>query len=211
MLKREKFCYIGERSPVTDKIRIKVVRDMRCKHVCRLNSNKAKDLLAASEQIGYRHCMWGYGEGYGNNPELNRAVQLSRIQRFIYDQTIRPVRIVEDEKGILWADNLHSIISHVIARGNDCILGEIPYYLIRQNHSTEMTEIHDPHKLFDLSRYYGALTSADMRLSRINDDIRDVRYTIGEFMDENELHRECMTLNIEAYGFFCDETDKLMS
>lgn len=210
MLKREKFCYIGERSPVTDEIRIQTVRDMQCKHVRRLHSDKAKALLAASEQIGYRECIWSCGEGYGNNAELNRTVNLSRIQRFIYDQIIRPVRIVEDEKGILWADNLHSIIAHVITRGDDCILGEIPYYLIRQNRSTEMTEIHDPYKLFDLRQYYGALTSADMRLSRINDDIRSVGYTIGEFMDENELYQECMTLDIETYGFFRDETDKLM-
>lgn len=210
MLKRNSFYYVGERCEFSDNAGKSVISNMPCKHVCRLESYKAQELLRVSEAIGYRKCIWGEGEGYDSNPELNRVVNLSRIQRFIYDKIIRPVRIVADSEGILWADNLHSAISHVISRGDGCILADIPHYIIAQDKDSGCTVVYDPYKQVDLNKLYGALTSADKRLSRVDDNVRRIRYTIGDFMKENELDRDHMTLSFEYYNDFNDEMDKII-
>lgn len=211
MLKRDSFYYIGEKTEFSDSVGNLKIRDMRCKHVCSLESFKAQELLRASEAIGYRECMWGEWEGYGNHPELNQTVNRSRIQRFIYDKIIHPVRVVADEEGVLWIDNLHSAIAQVISRGDDCTLAEIPHYIIRSNEESGWTEVYDPYRIVDLNKLYGALTVADKRLSRVDGNVRNVHYTIGEFMKENNMDREHMTLSFKYYDDFNDTTDRIIT
>ena len=55
------------------------VTDSLCKHVCRCDSKKAKEVIRLSHELDYLYVYWGYEEGYHTNPELNRTVQLSRI------------------------------------------------------------------------------------------------------------------------------------
>lgn len=210
MLNRNSFIYTGERCEFTDAAGYLKIQDMRCKHVCRLESFKAQELLRASRDIGYDQCLWGYGENYGNDPELNRIVQLSRIQRFIYDGFVHPIRIVADDKNVLWIDNMHSAVAQAVSRGEGCTLAEVPYFIVARDQGTGYTQIYDPHKLVDLNRAYGMLTVADIRLTRVSDNVRRVGYTVGDFMKENEFDKEHMTIGFEHYDNFNDLTDKMV-
>lgn len=172
----------------------KRVTDSLCKHVCRCDSEKAQEVIRLSLQLGYPQAWWGYGEGYHTNPELNKTVQLSRIQRFIYEPVIRPLRLVIDQNGNLWADNLHTAIAQVLCRGKGILMREMPVYLIDMRTSTP--KIVDGYHLIDLDRkkVTGLLAVSWKRCERSSKELADVNYTIGEFMVENDLNRDALTL-----------------
>lgn len=114
-------------------------------------------------------------------------------------------------KNVLWIDNLHSALSHVISRGTDCTLSQIPHYIVGHDKKSGFTTIYDPYHVVDLRQVHGALTSADIRLSRVDENVRRVNYTIGDFMDENEFDRDHMTIPFECYDDFNDETDRIVT
>lgn len=173
--------------------------DSLCKHICRTKSDKAKDVARVSEQIGYTQAWWGRDEGYYTDPELNRIVQLSRIQTFIYDGFARPIRLVIDHNGNLWADNLHSTISQIICHGYDVTFSNMPVYIVDMRGGLPI--IVDGHYLVDLKlgKIKGLLSVSKYRCERSSPKLTAVNYTIGEFIAENDLLWDELTLDSESY------------
>lgn len=187
------------------------VTDSLCKHVCLCDSDKAHEVIKLSCQIGYPQAWWGYGEKYHTDPELNRTVQLSRIQRFIYDRAPQPLRLVIDQNGNLWADNLHGTIAQVICQGKDVCFNKLPVYIMDMRTSTP--KIIDGHHLINLKtdKVISLLAVSWARCERSSKELAAVNYTIGEFMDENDIDWCYLTLGDRSLiDQFIKQTDRLM-
>lgn len=187
------------------------VTNSLCKHVCRCDSDKAREVIRLSCQLGYHYAWWGYGEKYHQDPELNRMVQLSRIQRFIYEPVVRPLRLVIDQNGSLWADNLHMVIAQVICHGKGILMREMPVYIMDMR--TSVPNIVDGYRLVNLERekVTGLLAVSWKRCERSSKELAAVNYTIGEFMAENDLDWCYLTLDDRSLcDRFIQHTDRLM-
>lgn len=184
------------------------VTDSLCKHVCRNVNSKTEALVRASEMIGYYGVWWGYGQGLHKFQERNRLVNIGRIQSFIYDRMARPVRLVIDREGEIWVDNLHSAIAHVLCRGTNITLGLMPVYIVDMSDS--VPKIIDGNRVieFDRDKIAGLLATSSNRCNRVSRDIKAVGYTIGEFMEDNEITRDAITLQVADYHNFIKETEK---
>lgn len=191
---------------------LQVLSRLRCKHVMDVSSQKAEKLLDVSVAAGYENAMWGYGEALYKVPDYNRIVQIGRIQRFIYKGLIRPVRIVIDSKGCWWPDNLHTTIAHILCQGSGCKVIDIPFYIIDLSAKQDVVTIYDPYRLVDLNRADDVIHSALMRESQTNDQIRSVNYSIQEFMADNNICWEALTLEpVYKYMFMMSVKERLKS
>lgn len=168
--------------------------DCLCKHVCMDTGEKTKALAKASEQIGYPQTWWGYEEGLHTDPTRNRLVQISRIQRFIAGGIIHSIRMVIDREGDLWPDNLHSTLAHILCRGPDTVLMQMPVYFVDMR--GDIPGIVDGNRFIDFNRQKikGLLQASEKRISRVSKAVKDVDYRIGEFMKDNEITLAAMTL-----------------
>lgn len=175
------------------------LKSLRCKHVMMLTSDKAKELYDCSRQFGYPQVMWGYGSGLYKNESTNRLVQLHTIRRMIYKQVIRPFRLVIDEGGVLWVDNLHSCIRDILVFGDDVCLKDTAFYIIDLGHSIPIivNRNHCVHP--NLTEISGAIVSAQKRNQRTNPKIRRVFYTIEEFMTDNQITLDAIGLDPSVY------------
>lgn len=195
--------YLGE--SYLDEYEDMPIRDMPCKHVMSLSSEKAMELFRASVAIGYDKVVWGKGSGICLDEDWNRKAQLHEIQRIIYKKRIHPVRVVVDNDvdspwndiRVVWIDNLHNAIAHILC--NDCCrLRDIPHYIVTRNKAYGV-EIIDPYHVVDLSRVSGLMDCAMVRLSRSGEDIARVGYTISDFMSDNRISRDVLTIADEYY------------
>ena len=173
--------------------------DCLCKHVCRITNPKAKALILASEAIGYPKASWGYGEGLHLHPEQNRLIQINRIQVFIYDRIVHPIRLVIDKEGEVWIDNLHSVLTQILCRGRDLELYAMPVYIVDMR--GDIPKIVDGYHLIDFNRekIIRMLEFSRLRCERVSSEIKAIGYTIGEFMADNEINREALTLPSEDF------------
>lgn len=175
------------------------LKTLRCKHVMMLTSDKAKELYECSRQFGYPQVMWGYDSGLYKNESVNRLVQLHTIRRMIYKQVVRPFRLVIDEGGALWVDNLHSCIRDIMVFGEDVCLRDTSFYLIDLGHPVP-TIVNRNHCVYpNLNEISGAIASAQKRNQRTNPKIRRVFYTIDEFMTDNQITSDEIGLDPSVY------------
>ena len=204
------FAYESGKTSFIHDIEHNLISEMRCKHVLSLDSEKAERLYGYSCDIGYPQAMWGYGESLDQDPARNRIVQLGRIQRYIYERFVHPVRIVVDEKGVLWIDNLHNAIAHELCR-YDCRISNIPYYIVERD-ERYIWHITDPYGLVHLGKVAGILKSSANRLGRVDDAVRSVKYTIGEFIQDNRLYFEEVTLDCKSMFQieYCKAVDRII-
>lgn len=182
-----------------------------CKHVCRVMDDRTRALLEASERIGYTHVTWGYGECLHTDTECNRLVQISRIQTFIYNGFVRPIRLVIDRDGDIWIDNLHSAITHMLCRGTDITLGSMPVYIIDMRHSVPV--IMDGYHLieFDRVKIGRMLTVSRHRCERVSSEIKAIRYTMEDFMKDNDITRNALTISPGCYEDYIAVTDRVLA
>lgn len=186
-----------------------------CKHVCRPYSLKAQRVVSISNSLGYTQVFWGYGEGYYSDIEKNRIIQISRIQRFIYDSNVRSIRVVIDKDGDMWFDNLHSTLAHVLCRGGidnaDKIKTyDLPVYIVDMRNN--IPKIVDMYRLveFDREKISGMISVSEKRCGRVSAELKQVGYTIGEFITENGISWNSLTLDKEVYTKkFIEESDKI--
>lgn len=176
--------------------------DLRCKHVLRHDSEKAKDLYRRSNRFGYPQVVWGYGAGIYRNEDANRIIQIQTIRRMIYKQLTQPFRLVIDDGGVLWVDNLHSCIRDILVYGTDVRLRDTRFYLIDLARYCPIVVNRGDTLSRNLDDIEGAIWSAQKRNSRTNPQIRQVNYTIGEFMAENEITTEALQLPPEMYDAY---------
>lgn len=157
-----------------------------CKHVLNDESSKAKAVKKESLNIGYTQVQWGSGEKF----ELteNRIMQLGQISRIIYKKAERPIRIVIDQHGEIWADNLHHTVAYIITKGFDVMIGEVPVYIIDMRNTNEPVIVDKDESVSkNLNNILGSIDVAAKRCRRVSEKIIDVHYTVEEFMNDNKL------------------------
>lgn len=173
------------------------IKDCICKHVLRLGSDKANKVYQISESIGYQKVIWGYGQGLSVFPTRNKTINMWKMQAMIYDGVIRPVRLVIDKNGVLWVDNLHTAIKDILVLGDDTKLSDIIVYIVDMRTSPVTVVSINDSVVKNFNAIVGAIKSAKDRLERVSSELYDVGYTIGNFMEDNEITLSEFTLTSE--------------
>lgn len=175
------------------------IKDTLCKHtMCYIEneelkffSNKAKRVFEASRDIGYNWTLWGYSSKSYLDYDRNRIGQLHTIMRMVYKRFTRGFRVVIDKDGTPWIDNLHSAIRDILVYGEDVKICDVDYYII--DLFNDLPIVTSNGILSDsIKEIKDAISVGYDRLSRISSDIKNINYTIGEFMSEHHINKyEC--------------------
>lgn len=113
--------------------------DLHCKHIMKI-SLYTKHVFDSAErafraQNVPNRVIWGVHRNGTEESERNI------IKKMISDNFSRPVRIVIDQFGRVWADNTHTVISWVIRKGVECRLKDIPFYAVDLRETTKIISI----------------------------------------------------------------------
>lgn len=184
--------------------------DLQCKHVMVLNSEKAKMVWEESKHIDAMKNMWGYTSGIWKDEKENKLIQMHTIKKMVYKCLYMPFRIVIDTKGFIWTDNLHSSIRDIMVYGTGTKLKDVSCYIIdlRSNIPVVVNVRHSLHN--DINDIKGAVHAAYQRNGRISDTIRNINYTVKEFLYDNGINRETIGLNDEMIQAYKDgRADKI--
>lgn len=192
------FAYTQNIPPDIEEYEDMFLKNMPCKHVMRLSSEKAVARFKASIKIGYDRVVWGKRSGLSANEDWNRKVQLNDIQNIIYKKRIHPVRVVIDDMGVPWIDNLHNGIANILCN-DGAKLRDIPHYIARHNDEYNI-ELIDPYNVIDLSRIDGLLEYTEARFSRVSQEVSSVEYSIEEFMEDNDIRKDELTIDDSYYA-----------
>lgn len=179
--------------------------DMPCKHVMNLESEKARALRDASVNCGYYNVLWGYGTGICSNYSDNRIVQIHTVSKMIYKCLSDPFRIVIDRTGYAWIDNLHSAIRDVIVFGDGIRVSDARFYIVDLSRDVPVAA-GDGTLSHSIDDIMGAVDVAVKRDQRVNDAVRAVGYTIGEFMKDNLISREAVNLPDECFALYVSQS-----
>lgn len=190
------FRYTDVSTKIYDAISEKRIIDCPSKHVLRLNSEKARELQKESQKQGYSR-IWGYNYGLYRDEEKNRNAQLYTIARMIYEEAKMPFRVVINQAGTPWIDNLHSAIRDVLVYGDSVKIKDVPHYIVDM--SGDIPVVCDVKNSINMEDIKGAVRCAMKCDRRINDNISSINYTIGEFITENEITREELGINSELF------------
>lgn len=171
------------------------IADTFCKHVLRLNSHKSNMYWDECKRVGVDVAMWGYGSGLWRNEEANRTFQLHRIGRMIYKNFDMPFRVVIDETGMPWVDNLHCSLRDIMKYGADVKFGDVRCYIVDMRY--EMPVVIDVNGSVSnsVSDIKGCLVKAEERCKRITQNMRDINYTIRDFIKDNNIARETLFID----------------
>lgn len=191
--------YYTERTAPYEALFETPILGLRCKHVMSLSSPKVKALYEASVDIGYQKVLWGYGCGIYEKESENRSIQIHTIREMVYKSFTNPFRLVLDNAGVLWVDNLHSAIRDVFVYGEDIMLKDASFYLVDFTKDIP-TIVNRNNCLRDsLSDVKGAVMSGLDRQRRTSDKVREVNYTIREFLKDNHITKDSLNLTKEQF------------
>lgn len=173
------------------------IKDCLCKHVMSLKSEKSKEVFKLSQQINYQYVQWGFASKLTSNYEKNREYNLLKINKMINSHLNNAVRIIIDKEGDIWIDNLHSAIRNTFLKNTEICIGDMKIYIIDFSKNRYMPTIVNVNKSLSnkLQDILGAVQVSFDRLDRISKDIKDIHYTIGEFIEENNLVYEELLKN----------------
>lgn len=111
-----------------------------------------------------------------------------------------PVRLVIGYSDKLWVDNLHTCLSYIVKHGEDILLSEMPVYIIDLREELHIVVDIENSIIFDKSSIEGAIDCARKRISRVHIDLYDINYTIGDFIKDNRIFRNSMSLDDKYFN-----------
>lgn len=130
--------------------------DLQCKHIMGIYPHNEDIYEAAEKAFSALHMrnriVWGSHRN--GTVETETAI----IQKMAADEFDRPVRIIIDKYNRWWADNTHTVMSWVLRKGEDCVLREIPFYVV------------------DLRKNKPKIISVN---NSVHDSVKDIRMAIG--------------------------------
>ncbi len=160
--------------------------DLRCKHVCSLESVQAQQVYTETLKTGY-DCRWGSVSG--NTDCLHHLNNILRQERDNYNHALRIV-ITNDSttnKRYIWTDNLHSTIKYIREKGLKTKLIDVPFYVI--DLTTTMITVIDVNNSVrqSLKDIQGAIRSAVNRVRRSTFNLMALNYTVEDFLKDNMI------------------------
>ena len=118
--------YILSNLEINSTILDKKLLDLYCKHVISKNTNQ--NIYTNGIESNYPGTLWASKRRHDMTDKEVCMMENDIINKMIIDDFKRPARIIVDKNCNLWADNTHTIISH-IKRGKKT-LKEIPFYVV---------------------------------------------------------------------------------
>ncbi len=168
---------------ISDLIKNTKLTDLRCKHVCSLQSVQAQQVYKETLKTGY-DCRWGSVSG--NTDGLHHLQNILRQERDNYNHTVRIV-VTSDltNKKYIWTDNLHSTIKYIRQKGLKTKLTDL-----RCKHvdlTTNKITVIDVNNSVrpSLKDIEGAIRSAVNRVSRSTSNLIVLNYTVKDFLIDN--------------------------
>ena len=201
------FLYTDDYAEYRKMLDVKIT-DCLCKQVLTLNTKKAQEVYMEAQRIGNQKVMWGYEQNLSNYPAKNREVQLMSIQKMIFDLFDRAIRVVIDKEGFLWIDNLHTSVKDVIVYGVDHKLIDSNVYIVdMRGDIPKVVDIDGSvsDSVFDITN---AVACSVKRIKYITPKLYKINYTIGEFIKDNGISRENLTLDVKIYDKYVNEMKK---
>ena len=133
---------------------------------------------------------------------MNRQIQIGCIQHGISSKSIKPMRVVLAEGRRVWIDNLHTAIQNIIIYGDDVKIRDCMPYICDMTVTPFKIVSIEGSVAGNLGMAKGAIQAAVKRLNRVHSDMYEINYTIGDFMQENVINREALTISqkrIDSY------------
>ncbi len=164
------------------------IKDMLCKHVLNIGSQRTADVIKFSNLCGYNYVIWGEHNGHPFDFEYHNNV----IKNMERDNYFHPIRIVvcnydfSNEKYV-WADNLHSVIRLMRHYGAHIKLKDVPHYIVDITDKQQVTLISSSNSIRNnISDVIGAINCAYKRRQRSNNEpLIRLQYSIRNFMTDN--------------------------
>lgn len=197
------FLYTDDYTEYIKMLDVKIT-DCLCKQVMTLNTKKAQEVYMEAQKVGNQKVIWGYDQNLSAYPAKNREAQIMSIQRMVFDLFNRAIRVVIDKSGVLWIDNLHTAIKDVIVYGDDHKLIDSNVYIVdMRNDIPKVVDIDGSvsDSVFDITN---AVACSVKRVKYITPELYKIKYTIGEFIADNKITRESLTLDEKKYKKYID-------
>lgn len=197
------FLYTDDYTEYIKMLDVKIT-DCLCKQVMTLNTKKAQEVYMEAQKVGNQKVIWGYDQNLSAYPAKNREAQIMSIQRMVFDLFNRAIRVVIDKTGVLWIDNLHTAIKDVIVYGDDHKLIDSNVYIVdMRNDIPKVVDIDGSvsDSVFDITN---AVACSVKRVKYITPELYKIKYTIGEFIADNKITRESLTLDEKKYKKYTD-------
>lgn len=154
--------------------------DLECKHVMQIDSKLTEELYERGIIAG--HSCFVFGSHRNGTMESECKI----IESMCDSDFKRPVRIIKDKFGRIWADNTHSVIAYLYRNKFKATLKEIPIYLVDLSRK--------PYKIVDIDNTVldsiGDIRNAIACAERINNRIDlgyrplDLQWTIKDLMQQ---------------------------
>lgn len=174
------------------------LRDCNCRRVIKIESDKSKKLYDLLKDRPTK-VLWGYEDNlvYFNN---NRFLQfMVSIQNMLIFKDFKPFRIVIDKCGYVWIDNIQVATKDMLITDMGVTIGELSFYIVDLRgdipviagaNGTISNDLQDIAKAIELSeKHFG--DSMPM-------EAREVNYTLKEFLEENGVTKNMITVSPET-------------
>ena len=174
------------------------LRDCNCRRVIKTDSDKSKKLYDLLKDRPSK-VLWGYEDNlaYFNN---NRFLQfMVSIQNMLIFKDFKPFRIVIDKCGYIWIDNIQVATKDMLIRDMDITIGECGHYIVDLRGEIPVVagvmgalsnDLLDIAKAVDLAeKHFG---------DSMPDEARELKYTLKEFLDENGVTKNMVTVSPET-------------
>lgn len=102
--------------------------ELESKHYIVLN-DRTCEIKRLGESAGNPNILWGYNRKATADTERKAILGMANIN------FKRPARIIIDNRGRLWADNTHTLLSWLYRLGEDATLDMVPFYIVDVRYS----------------------------------------------------------------------------
>ena len=165
------------------------VKNMLCKHVLNIGSQRTADVIKYSNLCNYKYAIWGENSGHPFDIEYHKNV----IKCMEKDNYFHPIRIIvcsydfSDNEKYVWADNLHSVIRWMRHCGINIKLKDISHYIIDITDKQQITLMSSTNSIRNnISDVIGAVNCAYKRKHRSNNEsLIALQYSIRNFLIDN--------------------------
>lgn len=172
------------------------IKDCLCKHVMRMTP-RAQQVYNACIDV-YPVVRWGTRIKLLNCPESNWIYQTDKIKRMVAECYKNSIRVVIGDNKQVWIDNLHSAIRDILIYGENHKLVYSRIYVVDLRADTPVVVDVSVGLRDSVKDIIGAIECSYRRMERVDGKLYDIRYTVGEFMKDNNITRESLNLSEDA-------------
>lgn len=188
-----------QRNISEENLNIKLV-DLMCKHVLNTYGKKAKCVLQYSmEYCSYPHCFWGEHDNHAGDLKYH-IMHINKMEKDMFEM---PIRIIKckypfSDEVFYWADNLHSTVRNIRRYGKRVTLREVDFYIvdITEQQHVKLISYNESirENLADICNIVGCAYNRYTWSN--NEKLIDIRYTVGDFLDDNPELYTCFNTKI---------------